>query len=73
MTRAGGEGGAVTGGAGASCRAVGASTGWGAVLAGAAETVLGSCSWWMTRVVNTPTIATDSASPTSRNFSERAP
>jgi hypothetical protein len=65
-TRAGG---AVTGGAGASCGAGGVSAG----PAGVSATVFGSCSWLMTRVVNTPTVAMDSASPTSRNFSGRVP
>jgi hypothetical protein len=57
-TWAGGDRRTVTGGAGASCSAIG--TGW------------GSCSWLMTRMVNTPTVAAESARPTSGNPSERA-
>jgi hypothetical protein len=72
VTWAGGEGGAITGGAGASGGAVGTRAGLGAVPAGVLATVLGSSSWVRTRMVNTPTIAADSASPASRNFSERA-
>jgi hypothetical protein len=70
--RAGGEAVVVTCGAGATCGAVGPSAGWDVGLTGASATALWSCSWFMTRAVNTPTIATDSARTTSRYFSERA-
>ena len=77
MTRGAGAasaGGAVvvgTCGAGTTCSAVGPSAGWDVGLTGASATALWSCSWFMTRAVSTPTIATESAKTTSRYFSER--
>jgi hypothetical protein len=70
--RAGGEVVVVTCGAGATCGAVGPSAGCDVGLTGASATALWSCSWFMTKAVNTPTIATESAKTISRYFSERA-